>query len=81
MFLFIDGSRLNNLATVAGAGWYGHWGAQKLESVQGHLSLPQHEVFNTEATAAGEGLEATVNSARVPFTQNLYILLDNQEAA
>ena len=40
---------------------------------------PQHEVFDAEATAATEGLKAALNSIQAPFTQNLYILLDNQE--
>ena len=81
MFLFTDGSRLNNPNTVAGAGWYGNWGAWKQESARGYLSLPKHEVFDAEATAAYEGLKAALESAQAPYTQNLYILLDNQEAA
>ena len=44
MFIFSDGSRLNNSDTPAGAGWYGYWVAWKQESACGHLSLPQHEV-------------------------------------
>lgn len=47
MFLFTDGSRLNNSDTVAGAGWYGHWGAWKQESACGHLNLPKHESMTT----------------------------------
>ena len=81
MFLFTDGSRLNNSDTVAGAGWYGHWGACKQESAHGYLGLPKHEVFNAEATAAYEGLKAAFDSAQAPYTQNLYVLLDNQETA
>jgi len=81
MFLFTDGSRLNNSDTSAGAGWYGYWGAWKQESTRGHLCLPQHEVFDAEATAAAEGLKAALNSAQAPYTQNLYVLLDNQEVA
>ena len=78
MFLFTDGSQLN---TTAGAGWYGHWGAWKQESARGHLTLPQHEVFDAEAVAATEGLKDAFKSTQAPYTQNLYILLDNQEAA
>ncbi|ODM21317.1 hypothetical protein SI65_02160 [Aspergillus cristatus] len=40
---------------------------------------PRHEVFNAETTAATEGLKAGLNSVQAPYTQNLYILLDNQE--
>ncbi|ODM18340.1 hypothetical protein SI65_06211 [Aspergillus cristatus] len=81
MFLFTDGSRLSNADAVAGAGWYGHWGAWKQESTHGHLCLPRHEVFDAEATAAYEGLKAACDSAQAPYTQNLYVLLDNQEVA
>lgn len=81
MFLFTDGSRLSNSDTVAGAGWYGYWGIWKQESARGCLSLPQHEVFDAEATAATEGLKAAYSSAQAPYTQNLYVLLDNQEVA
>lgn len=81
MFLFTDGSRLSNSDTVAGAGWYGYWGVWKQESACGHLSLPQHEVFDAEATAAYEGLKEAINSVQAPYTQNLYLLLDNQEVA
>lgn len=81
MFFFTDGSRLNNSDSMAGAGWYGYWGAWKQESACGHLSLPKHKVFDAEATAAYEGLKAALDSAQAPYTQNLYILLDNQEVA
>ena len=81
MFLFTDGSRLNSSDTAAGAGWFGYWGIWKKESACGHLSLPQHEVFDAEATAATEGLKAALNSTQAPFTRNLYVLLDNQEVA
>lgn len=81
MFLFTDGSCLSNPDTVAGAGWYGHWGAWNQESARGHLCLPRHEVFDAEATAATEGLKAALNSTQAPYTQNVYILLDNQEVA
>ena len=81
MFLFTYGSRLNNSDNPAGAGWYGYWGAWKQESACGHLSLPQHEVFDAEATAATEGLKAALNSAQAPYTQNLYVTLDSQEVA
>ena len=80
MFLFTDGSRLINTDT-AGAGWYGYWGAGKQEFTHGHVCLPKHEVFDAEATAALEGLKAAFNSIQANFTQNLYILLDNQEVA
>lgn len=53
MFLFTDGSRLNNSDFVAGAGWYEYWGIWKQESACGHLSLPQHEAFDAEATCHG----------------------------
>ncbi|EYE91018.1 uncharacterized protein EURHEDRAFT_381503 [Aspergillus ruber CBS 135680] len=79
MFLFSDGSRLSDSGASTGAGWYGHWGAQKLECTCGHLCLPKHEVFDAEATAASAGLKAALNSTQASFTQNLYILLDNQE--
>lgn len=72
---------MSNSDTVAGAGWYGHWGAWKQESAYGHLCLPKHEVFDAEVSAAYEGLKAALNSAQAPYTQNLYILLDNQEVA
>ena len=81
MFLFTDGSRLSNSDAVAGAGWYGHWGAWKKESTCGHLCLPRHEVFDAEATAAYEGLKAACDSAQAPYARNLYVLLDNQEVA
>lgn len=81
MFLFTDGSRLNSSDASAGAGWYGYWGAWKQESSCGHLCLPKHEVFDAEATAAYEGLKAAINSAQAPYTQNLCLLLDNQEVA
>lgn len=79
MFLFTDGGRLSSSDVVAGAGWYGHWAAWKLESTCGHLCLPRHEVFDAEATTATEGLKAVLNSVQAPCTQNLYILLNNQE--
>ncbi|ODM17627.1 hypothetical protein SI65_07302 [Aspergillus cristatus] len=53
MFLFTDGSQLNDGST--GAGWYGHWGAWKQESTCDHLALPRHEVFDAEAVATYEG--------------------------
>ena len=81
MFLFTDGSRLSNSNAGAGAGWYGHWGAWKQESTRGHLCLPRHEVFDAEATAVYEGLKAACDSAQAPYTQNLYVLLDNQEVS
>ena len=74
MFLFTDGSQLN---TTADAGWYRHWGAWKQESARGHLTLPQHEIFDAEAVAATEGLKNIFKSIQVPYTQNLYVLLDN----
>ncbi|ODM15171.1 hypothetical protein SI65_09410 [Aspergillus cristatus] len=52
-----------------------------MESACGHLCLPKHEVFDAEATAAYEGLKAAFDSAQAPYTQNIYILLDNQEVA
>ncbi|ODM21087.1 hypothetical protein SI65_04140 [Aspergillus cristatus] len=66
MFLFTDGSRLSN---------------SDAESAHGHHRLPNHEVFDAEATAAYEGLKAALNSAQAPYTQHLYVLLDNQEVA
>lgn len=60
---------------------YGHWGAWKQESARGHLSLPQHEVFDAEAVAAAEGIKDAFDSTHAPYTQNLYVLLDNQETA
>lgn len=79
MFLFTDGSCSSH--TSAGAGWYGYWGAWQQESTCGHLTLPRHEVFDAEAVAATEGLKEAVNSTQAPYTQNLYVLLDNQEVA
>ncbi|EYE89907.1 uncharacterized protein EURHEDRAFT_441867, partial [Aspergillus ruber CBS 135680] len=64
MFLFSDGSRLSNSDASTSAGWYGHWGAQKLECTRGHLCLPKHEVFDAEATAASAGLKAALNSTQ-----------------
>lgn len=79
MFLFTDGSRLNNASV--GAGWYGYWGAGRLVSAHGHLPLSQHAIFDAEAVAATEGLKDAFNSFQTPYTRNLYILLDNQEVA
>src|SRR5699024_1164711 len=79
MFLFSDGSRLDN--TSVGAGWYGYWGAVKQMSTCGHLSLPHHEIFDAEVTAATEGLKNALFSFHAQYTQNIYVLLDNQEAA
>ena len=78
MFLFTDGSHAD---VSAGAGWYEHWGAWKQESARGHLSLPQHDVFDAEAVAAAEGIKNAFNSTHASYTQNLYVLLDNQETA
>lgn len=36
---------------------------------------------DAEATAATEGLKAALNSAQAPYTQSLYVTLDNQEVA
>jgi len=58
---------------------YGYWGAQKQESVRSLLRLPKHDIFDAEATAATEGLKAAWSSPQAPYTQNLYIFLDNQE--
>ncbi|BCR91035.1 uncharacterized protein ACHE_60921A [Aspergillus chevalieri] len=69
MFLSTDVSRLSNSDAVAGAGWYGHWGAWKQESACGHLCLPKREVFDVEATAATEGLKAALNNAQTPCTE------------
>ena len=79
MFLFTNGSQLNDGPT--GAGWYGLWGAWRQESARGYLALSKHEVFDAEPIAAYKGLEAVINSLQVPYTQHLYVLLDNQEAA
>src|SRR5699024_447392 len=46
-----------------------------------HIALPRHEVFDAEAVAATEGLKDALNSIQAPYTQNLYVLLDNQEVA
>ena len=43
--------------------------------------MPQHEIFDAEAVAATEGLKSVFKSIQAPYTQNLYILLDNQKAA
>ena len=66
MFLFTDGSRLNNSDTAAGTGWYGYWGAGKQEFARGHLCLPKHDVFDVEATAALEGLKIALKFEQRP---------------
>ena len=56
-------------------------GGHGRKSLFATISLPQHEVFDTEATAAFGGLKTAVNSAQPPYTQNLYIFQGNQKVA
>lgn len=81
MFVFTDGSRLQSTDPASGAGWVGYWGASRLEFTRGHRLIPHAEVFDAEATAALEGLQAALASVQAEYSKNLYILLDNQEAA
>ena len=79
MLIFTDGS-LQQTGS-AGAGWAGFWGTASMAATCGHLSLAKHEIFDAEATAALAGLKAAFSCPQTHLSSNLYILLDNQEAA
>lgn len=52
-----------------------------MEATRGHLCLAKHEVFDAEASAALAGLKSAFSCPQTHLSSNLYILLDNQEAA
>lgn len=56
------------LFSQTGAGLVGYWGASRLEFTRGHRLIPHAEVFDAEATAALEGLQAALASVQAKYS-------------
>lgn len=61
------------------AGWAVYWRTRHDLLCQGHLHLPQAEVFDAEAAAALQGLQSALQRRQAGLARKIHVILDNLE--